>query len=70
MSRDGRGEASLFGLPSGDYFIVALDDFAPEDVRELAFLEAVALLATRVTLTGTEPQTVSLTRTTAPEHDR
>jgi 5-hydroxyisourate hydrolase-like protein (transthyretin family) len=67
---NGRGEATLLGLPAGDYFIIALNDMAFEDSRELAFLEAVEPLATRVTLSDAGPQKVSLTRTTAPERDR
>jgi hypothetical protein len=56
----------ITNLPPGDYFVVALDDLASDDVRDPAFFEPLLAHATRVTLRDGEPQTVQLRRLKLP----
>jgi hypothetical protein len=54
------GAYSLAGLTDGDYLVVAIDRSDEGDVQDPAFIEALARVATRVTI-GSEARTQALT---------
>lgn len=58
---------TLRTLLAGDYYVVALDDAAYEDIRDAEYLEKLSQMATRVSLSPGETQTVQLRRVKAPE---
>jgi hypothetical protein len=59
--------AGMRNVLAGDYFVVALEDAAFEDLRDPEYLERLSQLATRVTLSPGETQAVQLRRVKAPE---
>lgn len=61
------GSNSFRNLLAGDYFVVALEDASYEDAREPEYLERLSQIATRVTLSAGESQSVQLRRQKAPE---
>jgi hypothetical protein len=61
------GGNTLRNLLAGDYLVVALDDAAFEDLRDPDYLERLAQIATRVSLSPGESQAVQLRRVKAPE---
>jgi hypothetical protein len=63
----GVGTGSIRNILAGDYFAIAVDDAAFEDLRDPEYLERLAQMATRVTLTPGGAQAVQLRRVKAPE---
>jgi hypothetical protein len=61
------GATTIRNLLAGDYFAVAVDDAAYEDLRDPEYLERLSQMATRVSLSPGETQTVQLRRVKAPE---
>jgi hypothetical protein len=61
-----RRPGAVTTLPAGDYYVVAVDDAAFDDLQNPAFLEQLVPAATRVTLRDGEPQKVQLRRIKAP----
>jgi hypothetical protein len=61
------GVTTIRNLLAGDYFAVAVDDAAFEDLREPEYLERLSQMATRVSLSNGETQTIQLRRVKAPE---
>jgi len=61
-----RRPGAVTSLPAGDYYVVAVDDAAFDDLQNPAFLEQLVPAATRVTLRDGEPQKVQLRRIKAP----
>ena len=65
---DGRDSGEpLRNLLAGDYFAVAVEDAASEDLRDPEYLERLSQIATRVTVTPGGAQSVQLRRVKAPE---
>lgn len=56
----GRGQFGVSSLPPGDYFIVAVQEEPPGDWRDPAVLEALARIATQVTIAEGEHKTIDL----------
>jgi len=56
------GGYRFFGVPAGDYFVVAVDDAETRAWQDPAFFEAVGRVATRVTLGWGESKSVNLVR--------
>jgi hypothetical protein len=50
VNPDGTIRDIYMGLPPGDYYVVALDDIAVEDMNDVAILEKLTQYATRVTV--------------------
>lgn len=64
--RDGPRLSSMSELRAGDYFAVALDDLDEARLATPAVFEALAAIATRVTLADGERRTLTLRRQRAP----
>jgi hypothetical protein len=58
---------TLRTLLAGDYFVVALEDSAPEDLRDPEFLERLSQVATRVSVSVGSTESVQLRRVTLPQ---
>jgi hypothetical protein len=58
---------SLVGLPTGDYYVVALDDLESEAVDDPVLLDHLSHAATRIRLTDTTATEVILRRLKLPE---
>jgi hypothetical protein len=63
----GGGTGSIRGMLAGDYFALAIDDAALEDLRDPEYLERLSQMATRVSLSPGAAQSVQLRRVKAPE---
>jgi hypothetical protein len=60
-SRVGRaGTYSISGIPSGDYYVAALDDARLENWPDSSFLESVSRSAVQVTIGANEKKTLEL----------
>jgi hypothetical protein len=57
---NGRGQFGMSSLPPGDYFVVAIPDEQADDWRDPATLDALARLATSVTILDGEHKTLDL----------
>lgn len=55
-----RGQFGLSSLPPGDYYLVALKEEPPGDWRDPASLDALARIATQVTIVEGEHRTIDL----------
>jgi hypothetical protein len=64
VNRDGRFEAA--GLPAGDYRVVAIDEEASANWQDPATLQALARLATAITVSGEGSYTVTLKTMAGP----
>jgi hypothetical protein len=64
----GSGSGSFSTLLAGDYFAVALDDAAAEDLRDPEYLERLAQIATRVSITAGGTESVQLRRVPPPQN--
>jgi hypothetical protein len=60
------GGYRFFGVPAGDYFVVAVDDVHTRAWQDPAFFEAAARAATRVTLGWGESKALNLVRANLP----
>lgn len=60
MRGNARGEFLFRALPPGDYYVVAVPDEQTADWRDPAVLEALARVATRVTIGDGETKTIAL----------
>ena len=58
---------SFAALLAGDYFVVALEDAAFEDLRDAEYLERLSQMATRVSVSAGGQQSVQLRRVKAPD---
>jgi hypothetical protein len=58
---------SMRNLLAGDYFVIAVEDVAYEDLRDPEFLERLSTDATRVTVSAGGAETVTLRRVKLPE---
>ena len=63
----GQSNNSLRTLLAGDYFVVALEDAAPEDLRDPEFLERLSQVATRVSVGAGGADNIQLRRVKLPE---
>jgi hypothetical protein len=63
----GGGASTVRNILAGDYYAVAVDDTAYEDLRDPEYLERLAQMATRVSLSAGETQAVQLRRVKAPQ---
>jgi Carboxypeptidase regulatory-like domain len=61
------GAMPIRNVLAGDYFAVAVDDVAFDDLRDPEYLERLSQMATRVSISPGETQTVQLRRVKAPE---
>lgn len=59
----------ISAMPPAEYFVVAVDDVAWEDLQDRAFLEELSNQAVRVTLGEGEARTLQLRRIRAPRPD-
>jgi hypothetical protein len=55
-----KGQFGLSSLPPGDYYVVAVDEEPPGDWRDPASLDALARIATQITILEGEHKTIDL----------
>jgi hypothetical protein len=65
MTMSGGGN-SFTMLLAGDYFAVALEDAAPEDLRDPEYVERLSQIATRISVSAGGQESVQLRRVKAP----
>jgi hypothetical protein len=52
----------ISGMPPGNYYVIAVDDLAPDSLRDVDLLEQLSRIATRITLRDDAPAQINLRR--------